>query len=92
MIIRYHLDPLELLKLWVLKLDADPRLKHWTWILASLSIVGVVLNVWKNPICFYIWAGTNFTWMLVDYRKGLYSQALLFFVYFLLAIWGMASW
>lgn len=46
-----------------------------TWGLTVLSLVGVVLNIYKKQVCFYIWAGTNATWAIVDYHAGLFSQA-----------------
>ncbi len=64
----------------------------WTWGLTLLSIVGVILNIKKKRVCFLIWAVTNFSWMVVDYQQGLYSQAVLFLVYFLLALWGLIEW
>jgi len=63
-----------------------------TWILAALSIVGVVLNIYKNPLCFWIWAFTNFSWIIIDWRAKIYGQAFLFAVYFILAIWGIMAW
>jgi len=63
-----------------------------TWIITILSIIGVILNIYKNKYCFMIWAVTNFAWMVIDYRAGLYSQSLLFAVYFLLAIYGLWKW
>ncbi len=62
------------------------------WNLVILSIIGVVLNIYKNKICFIIWAITNFSWMVVDFYKDIYSQAALFGVYFLLAIFGLYKW
>lgn len=61
-------------------------------ILVALSIAGVVLNIYKKKICFIIWAITNFSWMLVDIYKEIYTQAFLFAVYFLLAIFGLYKW
>lgn len=63
-----------------------------TWALTALSIVGVVLNIYKNKWCFGIWAFTNFSWMIVDFNHGIYPQAALFGVYFLLAILGLLKW
>jgi len=64
----------------------------WTWGLTLFSIIGVILNIKKKKSCFYIWAGTNFAWMVVDYVSGLYAQAFLFLIYFGLAIWGIIAW
>lgn len=64
----------------------------WTWGLTLFSIIGVILNIKKKKSCFYIWAGTNFSWMVVDYLYGFYAQAFLFLIYFGLAIWGIIAW
>jgi len=60
--------------------------------LTIASLVGVVLNIKKNHFCFWIWAITNFTWTVVDFWQGIYMQALLFFIYFWLAIYGLVEW
>ncbi len=65
---------------------------NWTWIVTGFSIIGVVLNVKRKRICFWIWAGTNAAWAIVDYWQGIYSQAALFTVYFGLAIYGLVEW
>jgi nicotinamide riboside transporter PnuC len=64
----------------------------WTWIITVASIVGVVLNIHKRRSCFYVWACTNFAWMMIDFYEGIYSQAALFAVYFVLAIYGLTKW
>ena len=63
-----------------------------TWICAALSIVGVILNIKKRRECFFVWAVTNATWVVVDLHAKIYAQAALFFVYFLLALWGIWEW
>ncbi len=63
-----------------------------TWLLTLLSILGVILNIRKSRACFYIWAGTNASWAVVDYQAGLHAQAALFAVYFSLAVWGIWAW
>tara|TARA_R110000824_G_scaffold399188_1_gene604230 strand:- start:1025 stop:1243 length:219 start_codon:yes stop_codon:yes gene_type:complete len=62
------------------------------WIVATLSVVGVVLNIYKSRWCFYIWTLTNFSWMMIDYNAGITSQSALNALYFLLAIWGIIKW
>jgi len=64
----------------------------WTWLITILSIIGVVLNIHKRKECFYIWAVTNFAWMVIDFYKEIYSQSALFAVYFLLAVYGIIKW
>jgi nicotinamide mononucleotide transporter len=65
---------------------------EWTWLLTGLSILGVILNIKKKRICFWIWAFTNAGWMVIDFIMGIYSQSALFAVYFGLAIWGILEW
>lgn len=62
------------------------------WLVTILSITGVILNIYKNKWCFVIWSITNFSWMIIDFYKGIYAQAFLFLVYFLLAIYGLIKW
>ena len=61
-------------------------------IITVLTIIGVILNIYKNKHCFIIWAFINFAWMIIDYNAELYSQSLLFALYFILAIWGIIKW
>jgi hypothetical protein len=62
------------------------------WIITAFSLAGVVLNIYKKPSCFIIWAFTNSAWAIYDYCHGLYAQGALFTVYFALAIWGLIKW
>ena len=62
------------------------------WMLAGLSIFGVVLNVNKDPAGFLVWMFTNACSAVIDFRKRLYAQSFLFVVYFFLALWGWISW
>ena len=63
-----------------------------TILLTVASLIGVVLNIKKRRECFYIWAVTNAAWTFVDYHQGVPAQAVLFFVYFLLSVWGIWAW
>jgi len=64
----------------------------FTWIVAVLSLIGVVLNIRQDRRCFFIWTGTNAAWAAVDFSRELYAQAALFLVYFGLAVWGLYAW
>jgi len=64
----------------------------WTWFLVILSIIGVILNNHRRIECFYIWMFTNAMWCVVDVWYGVYSQAVLFAVYFVLAVHGWWQW
>ena len=62
------------------------------WIISAVSLTGVVLNIKKKRVCFILWTFTNAFWCGYDIYKEAYPQAVLFFVYFLLAIWGIIEW
>jgi nicotinamide riboside transporter PnuC len=62
------------------------------WVVSAFSIIGVVLNIKKMRICFYIWLFTNASWTIVDFVFGLYAQSLLFLVYTGLAVYGIIEW
>ena len=64
----------------------------WTWAITLASIIGTVANIYKQRWAFGLWLVTNFTWLIIDFRAGLYSQAFLFAVYVLLAVWGLYQW
>ena len=63
-----------------------------TWLLTVLSIIGVIANTHKKRWCFLVWTVTNFSWMCVDLHHEIYPQAALFFVYFMLSIYGWFKW
>ena len=65
---------------------------EWTWAITAASIIGTVANIYKKTWCFGLWLVTNSLWMIVDFREGLYSQSFLFFIYVLLAVWGLYQW
>ena len=64
----------------------------WTWILVALGITGVILNNHKRKECFYVWGFTSGCWCAIDWYHGIYSQAVLFAIYFGLAIHGWWKW
>ena len=62
------------------------------WLIAVAALVGVWLNIRKHVACFWIWALTNATWTVVDYQHGIYPQAVLQAVYFVLSVYGIWQW
>ena len=64
----------------------------YTWIVAIASIIGTVAIVYQKRWCFYIWALTNGFWAVYDLCLGLYSQAAVYIVHLLLAVWGLWKW
>jgi hypothetical protein len=64
----------------------------FTGILTLLALLGVVLNIKKKIVCFYIWFFTNLSWAVVDFYKGIPMQGILFSIYTLLAVYGVFEW
>lgn len=65
---------------------------YWLWLVFVFTIVGVVLNIKRNKWCFAVWAVTDFIWMIVDYKAGIYPQVAKYAVFFVLALWGLWEW
>jgi len=62
------------------------------WIITAASLVGVVLNIRHDRRCFIVWGITNAGWFAIDWHAGIYSQAALQAVYFVLSAYGWISW
>ena len=67
-------------------------IKAFTWALTAISLCGTVLNIRKSIWCFYLWTFSNLVWFLYDLYIGLHSRAVLDFIHFCLAIWGIVEW
>ena len=63
-----------------------------SWMITGLSLFATWLNIKKKRTCFIIWIFTNLFWCCYDGWHGLYAQAILFFIYFGLAIYGVKEW
>lgn len=60
-----------------------------SFVVMALSIVATYYNNYRKRWVFIVWAFTNLFWIVYDTYAGLYGQAILFCVYFLLAIHGI---
>ena len=67
-------------------------MEWFTWFITVLSIIGVILNAQKKISGFYFWIVANFSWVLIDFHKGIYAQAALFGFYFLMCFYGIYTW
>lgn len=63
-----------------------------TWAIATAALMGTWLNVKKDSRCFWIWCVTNGYWAAYDTVNGLYAQAALFVVYFIISVVGIIKW
>ena len=62
------------------------------WAIAAASLLGTIMNLYKDRRCFYIWTATNLYWVIYDAANGLYSQSVLMMVYFIISIAGIWKW
>lgn len=63
-----------------------------TWLITAVCLIGTVLNVKKNVLCFYLWAVGNVAWLVYDLLTGLYSRAMLDLIQLGFALWGIWEW
>ena len=67
----------------------------WTvlsWIMSAIALFGTILNAERNICGFVFWLISN-VYMTIRFTYiGEYAQALLFLIYTLLAIRGIAVW
>lgn len=64
----------------------------FTWLLALIAIIGVVLNIKKKPSGFVFYTVANIGWIVVNMKHEIYAQAFLFSVFTCLSIYGWISW
>jgi Nicotinamide mononucleotide transporter len=64
----------------------------FTWIIAGMALIGTYLNVKRNRYGFALWMITNSYFSILNIRLGSYPQSALFFVYFILAVYGFIAW
>ncbi len=62
------------------------------WLFVVLSLLGNVLVIKKNWLGYVLWLITNSAWILYNYYLGIYSQATLFTIYNILALYGIYAW
>jgi len=65
---------------------------EWTYVITVLSVAGTIANIYKKWWCFILWGIANLAWCVYDIHIHEYSQAILWGVYFMLAVWGLYSW
>ena len=62
------------------------------WLIAAVSITGVLLNIHGRRACFALWALSSATWTVADLAHGLPQQACVQAVYFVLSVYGLLRW
>lgn len=67
----------------------------WTvlsWIMSAVALFGTILNAERNVYGFAFWLISNMYMTIRFTYIGEYAQAVLFFVYTVLAVRGIISW
>jgi len=64
----------------------------YLWTLTVLALIGTVLNVKQERIGFLFWMVSNMGFTISHTLMQIYPVAVLFLVYFFLAVAGWRSW
>jgi nicotinamide riboside transporter PnuC len=62
------------------------------WLTAILSVIGSVLNVRKNRLCFIFWLISNALWIIENIITHSYYQLPMWITYMAISIWGIIAW
>jgi hypothetical protein len=63
-----------------------------SWVVASLSLYGCILNIYESKWCWVCWFVADSCWVAIDMVAGLTAQAVLMVVYCHLNIFGYIKW
>lgn len=63
-----------------------------SWLFAGIALIGVILNIYKLRSCFWVWIVSNAGNAVYAATREAWSLAVLFSIYFVLAIWGVVKW
>ncbi len=79
--------------LWfILRRVTDSPVPVWDGLIASLSVVATWMLTRKYIEQWYVWIAANAIAVVVYMNSAMYPTALLFFVYFVMAIIGVIRW
>lgn len=62
------------------------------WVLVALALAGTMLNVLHDRRGFWLWGFSNAGFTGLHAAHGEWTQATMFAIYLLLALWGAWSW
>jgi len=62
------------------------------WIMSAIALTGTILNSRRNKFGFFCWIVSNLWMAVTSICAGLIPQGTLFFVYLILAIYGIIKW
>jgi len=64
----------------------------YLWTLTAIALIGTILNVKQERIGFLFWMVSNMGFVISHTLMQIYPVAVLFLVYFFLAVAGWRSW
>lgn len=62
------------------------------WVMSAVALIGTIFNAEKNIYGFIFWLISNLYMSIRFCVIGEYAQSMLFLIYFLFAIRGIAVW
>ena len=62
------------------------------YLVTAASIIGTIANSLQKRWCFGVWLCTNAFWCVFNVVNRSYAQAILYAVYFILALVGIVKW
>ena len=67
-------------------------MQYICYVVTAISIIATLANAYKKRWCFIVWLFTNAFWAIYDFANGIYPQAILFTVYFIISVIGLRKW
>ena len=49
-----------------------------SYIVMLIALAALFINIRKPSLSYFIWIGTNFWWLLVNFQKADYAEAVMF--------------
>ena len=72
--------------------DNSKKLKVLSWVAFSISFTGIILNVWKNILCWPVWIFANCFWIYWAIKKKEWAQVWLWSTFILANFYGWYMW
>ncbi|KAF5046215.1 hypothetical protein DSECCO2_473150 [anaerobic digester metagenome] len=57
-----------------------------------LALAGTFLNVLKEPVCFFLWMGSNLVFMVSAWKDCNRWMCFVFLCYLSMSVWGLVTW
>lgn len=72
--------------------DNKTKLKVLSWVAFTISFVGIILNAWKNIICWPVWIFANIFWIYWAVKKKEWAQVFLWVTFTIANFYGWYMW